>query len=96
MLSANEFNDLCTTCNYIALCTRRKNIIRPILFCEEFNDIIPIKKKNMGNPTENPATINNSTASTVQIKGICSNCENRETCLLPKHEEGIWHCEEYL
>jgi len=28
-------------------------------------------------------------------KGLCVNCENRETCRLAKSEGGIWHCEEY-
>ena len=35
------------------------------------------------------------TAAGHQVKGLCENCENRETCLLPKAEGGIWHCEEY-
>lgn len=29
-------------------------------------------------------------------KGLCMNCTNRETCLLPKAEGGVWHCEEYV
>ena len=29
------------------------------------------------------------------FKGLCRNCENRETCLLPKSEAGVMHCEEY-
>jgi hypothetical protein len=27
--------------------------------------------------------------------GICSNCDNCRTCVFPKPEGGIWHCEEY-
>ena len=29
------------------------------------------------------------------LKGLCVNCENRDTCTLPKAEGGVWHCEEY-
>lgn len=29
-------------------------------------------------------------------KGLCANCASRATCLLPKTEGGVWHCEEYL
>jgi hypothetical protein len=29
-------------------------------------------------------------------KGLCMNCANRETCLYPKPEGGVWHCEEYM
>jgi hypothetical protein len=28
--------------------------------------------------------------------GLCSNCDNRETCIYPKPEGGVWRCEEYL
>jgi hypothetical protein len=30
------------------------------------------------------------------LKGLCINCENRHTCVLPRPVEGVWHCEEYL
>ncbi len=29
-------------------------------------------------------------------RGLCANCAKRETCLLPKSEGGVWHCEEYV
>jgi hypothetical protein len=28
--------------------------------------------------------------------GLCSNCDNRETCIYPKPEGGVWRCEEYV
>jgi hypothetical protein len=27
--------------------------------------------------------------------GLCSTCENSETCTFQKPEGGVWHCEEY-
>jgi hypothetical protein len=27
--------------------------------------------------------------------GLCINCANLRDCMLPKHEGGVWHCEEY-
>ncbi len=30
-----------------------------------------------------------------ELKGLCANCEIRDTCTFPKAEGGIWHCEEY-
>jgi len=30
-----------------------------------------------------------------ELKGLCINCENRFTCILPKPAGGVWHCEEY-
>jgi len=35
-------------------------------------------------------------AETHSFKGLCINCENRFTCILPKPAGGVWHCEEYL
>ena len=32
---------------------------------------------------------------TSSLKGLCINCENRETCILPKPAGGVWQCEEY-
>lgn len=29
------------------------------------------------------------------FKGLCMNCAHRDTCLLPRPESGVWHCEEY-
>jgi hypothetical protein len=30
-----------------------------------------------------------------QYKGLCRNCKKQKTCLIPKPEGGIWHCEDY-
>jgi len=31
----------------------------------------------------------------MNYKGLCVNCIHRDTCTLPKSEEGKVHCEEY-
>jgi len=31
-----------------------------------------------------------------ELRGLCVNCANRETCLFPKSEGGVWHCEEFV
>lgn len=31
-----------------------------------------------------------------ECKGLCVSCANRETCLFPRAEGGVWHCEEYV
>jgi len=32
---------------------------------------------------------------TARYKGLCANCENLTVCSFPKHDGGVWHCEEY-
>jgi len=29
------------------------------------------------------------------LKGLCLTCARKKTCLHPKPEGGVWHCEEY-
>ena len=31
-----------------------------------------------------------------EFRGLCVNCANRHTCLFPKSEGGVWHCQEYV
>lgn len=29
-------------------------------------------------------------------KGLCTDCRNAASCMLPAHPGAIWHCQEYL
>ena len=31
-----------------------------------------------------------------ELKGLCVTCANRQVCLFPKSEGGVWHCEEFV
>ena len=87
----SEYRDLCSTCNHAQSCGNRGTPEKPIFYCEEFDAYIPESPKKTSISESAPIEMINSD----QYKGLCSNCENRETCLLPKPEGGIWHCEEY-
>ena len=94
---AENYNDLCVSCNYMSLCTKRKNLKRPVWFCEEYDDFLPpvnnmvknAAKDKINSPHSNP--IENSG----KYKGICINCLNREICCYANSEQIVWHCEEY-
>jgi len=30
-----------------------------------------------------------------KLAGLCQNCDNRDSCIYPKPEGGVWRCEEY-
>jgi len=85
---------LCATCNEAPDCAYARQAEAPILFCEMFDDSQPDgppqveEKKDEVHSSEMPATESH-------LKGLCVNCENRQTCAFPKPPEGIWHCEEY-
>ena len=91
-LASRTYRDLCSTCNHASSCGTRSRPQRPVLFCEEFDAFVPVSTSTSGK------TVSRKTPSkqdATQYKGLCVNCENRETCTMHKDEGGIWHCEEY-
>ncbi len=82
---------LCMTCNNAPDCVYRSQRGFDALYCETYDSgecsiaepIITSVKPLSGEMKQHPC------------KGLCSNCDNYEDCLLPMPEEGVWHCEEY-
>ena len=91
-----EYRSLCSTCKNAVDCAFQKDRPQPTLYCEEFEiDISPSAKitgKEKPLPT---ASVDAEDKDSGKFIGLCSNCDNRRTCGFPKHEGGIWHCEEY-
>jgi len=85
-----EYNDLCSTCNHSETCALRAHSGRPILYCDEFDNFEPASKKKV----VRTAAVKEVKSSKLR-QGLCMNCENREFCVLPKSESGVWHCDEY-
>jgi len=84
--------DLCSTCNHAKTCSNCGTPERPILFCEQFEDSVPVLASalDVGLP-EKPE----SEQDAGQYKGLCVTCENRQSCTMAKQAGGVWHCEEY-
>jgi len=89
---SREYRDLCSTCNHTSTCGTRSTPRRPILFCEEFDAFLPVST-SAGDKTVSSEPPGRQDAT--RHKGLCVNCENRDTCTMQKDEGGIWHCEEY-
>jgi len=81
---------LCSTCNSSSMCTRRKGIKLPVLFCEEFDDSTSPKVESQAIPA-----IEDEETALDTTMGLCCNCENRDSCTLQDSPGGVWHCEEY-
>ena len=102
MYKSTQNMGICVTCNNRPECLSFQNSLRadrPIWHCEEFDDFVPgmksdsvnaKKKKSFKKPDYNNDIIPGRTM------GLCINCENRKTCMLPSPAGGIWHCEEYI
>ena len=93
MPSSSEFVGLCATCNNAADCVYRKRRGTDAIECEMFDGYA---RPNGGNG-KGMATIATTPemAKSTEFKGLCVNCEDRDTCKLPRPEGGVWHCEEY-
>ena len=102
MYKINQNLGICVTCNNRTECLSLQNSLRAdrtIWNCEEFDDFVPgmksdsvnIKKKNPFNKSAG-----NNDIIPGRTMGLCINCEDRKTCMLPSPTGGIWHCEEYI
>ena len=82
---------LCMSCRSSSTCTYRTNRQEPVLQCEEFNGYAsaPVRTE------AKKIAVSIEEKNVGKYKGLCTNCEIRETCKYPKPEGGVWHCEEY-
>ncbi len=87
--------ELCDTCSHADGCGWRKMNRGPVQFCEEFEvqagEHWPPAPRDAAPPTDPPA----QALVYAMPKGLCVNCDHRETCRLPRPESGVWHCQEY-
>jgi hypothetical protein len=84
--------DLCSTCNHGKTCSNRGTPERPVFFCEQFEDSVPVSAPA---PAAGLPEKPRSEQDARQYKGLCVNCENRQSCTITKQAGGVWHCEEY-
>ena len=89
---AGSYRDLCSTCNHAEACRGRSTPERPIFFCELFESFVPASAAPAAPAAPRPAA---PSKDAKEHKGLCMNCENRQTCSLPRPAGGVWHCEEY-
>ncbi|MBN2465199.1 hypothetical protein JXD38_06215 [candidate division WOR-3 bacterium] len=88
----SKLEGLCATCNHAGTCSYIRNSSQPVLFCEEFDSFLPPVVEEA---VDAPAPTLEDMKNWDEYKGLCVNCELRETCAIRKPETGIWHCEEY-
>ncbi len=87
---------LCTTCRHAPTCTFPADVQRPAFYCEEFEiEIVPARKTFEDSASHSTTSSIAVAEDSSELIGLCSDCEARQTCVFPKHEGGIWHCEEY-
>ena len=90
---------LCMTCNNAADCVYRLRRGFDAAYCEMFDGAsFPADNGSGRGDTKSKILYPGgsiSKAGSLVPKGLCQNCQHFETCMLPKPEGGVWHCEEY-
>jgi hypothetical protein len=89
-----EVSGLCVNCHDAESCMYRKTSSKPIQFCEEFRETGPGSQTMFRQVTHQPAPRQEPKVPD-GLKGLCVNCDYRDTCTHAKAEGGVWHCEEY-
>ena len=91
--------EICGTCMHRSYCLSLQNGLRtqrPIWDCNEYehNDSDEISASQLYRVQ---AKGDNSLEELDRehIKGLCLNCDIRNSCMLPIAKGGVWHCEEY-
>ena len=87
---------LCSNCRNASTCTFPRDPDKPAFYCEEFEiettiSTISYEKVQL----LATGTVATRDKDSTKFNGLCSDCENHQTCTFPKPEGGIWHCEEY-
>jgi hypothetical protein len=90
MALGGQSKGLCSTCNNSPTCDGRKDIKRPVLFCEEFDGSTSPEEESPPVPV-----VEDEEADPDTVMGLCCNCGNRDFCTLQDTPGGVWHCEEY-
>lgn len=90
--SLKNFDGLCITCKNVDTCIFLKNSTKPIISCEEFENVETVEKLNEDVKKDVEVKFENQNLKL----GLCANCENRYDCTFEKPESGVWHCEEYI
>ncbi len=80
---------ICTSCIHTGHCVYQGRSSGSIITCDEFESKMAISRKIEILP-EHRIERNEG-----ELKGLCANCDYRNTCMFADSVSGIWHCEEY-
>ncbi len=88
----------CANCVRMELCTSRANWMGPIRECEDFEDrrvVSPGLVVSLQSYPKDTSTVLAEPDESEIYKGICINCDHRETCGFRIPGQAVWYCEEY-
>ena len=94
MSKTNAAAGVCSACEHDTECIYEAISGGVFLQCEQFELASPAP---VAHPTSAQAyAFFRNEKETNGYAGLCSNCDNRSTCIYPKPEGGVWRCDEYV
>ena len=94
-----QLKGICATCIHVPGCVYVESPDNPKMYCEQFeSELEPaMKATDVANLKSIPAALQKESVAIKQARalGLCANCAHLETCVFPRPEGGVWHCEEY-
>lgn len=85
---------VCAACKHDPQCIWEGFSGRVVLQCEQFE--LGFREQERIPIPAGPRDVSSDAQATNGYAGLCSNCDNREACIYPKPEGGVWRCEEYV
>jgi hypothetical protein len=88
---------LCSTCDNAPTCSYLRSRRYPVFQCEEFTAFTPpdVRTRKPRQPKSGTNSSWTATARPSDRLGLCSTCEEWETCTYSRFEGGLWQCDEY-
>ena len=87
---------LCSTCNNRQSCMYFQARQYQVSHCEMFDaETRPAPMLMVEHRDQSLETFETEGVGVAELKGLCTNCENRIGCTFPKPAGGVWHCQEY-
>jgi hypothetical protein len=98
--TTTEYLGICSTCNHAPDCAHRiRNANTPIWDCENYDDHVSLSgvefNGGLSEILPKPRKSRRAEFDAIEYKGLCRNCENRDTCNIARPAGGVWNCEEY-
>lgn len=96
----DDYLGICSTCNHAPGCAHRiQNSDTAIWECENYDDYVSLSgaefNGGLSEIVPKPRKSRRAEFDALEYKGLCRNCENRDSCNFPQPAGGVWNCEEY-
>ncbi|HSR10328.1 MAG TPA: hypothetical protein VLS90_02710 [Thermodesulfobacteriota bacterium] len=86
---------ICDSCRNAEECTFPRDAAKPVNQCEEFSGMeCGLERHSCEGALPRTGLVPQEDSSA--WFGLCRNCDNRNACTFPRHEGGVWHCDEYV